>query len=419
MAEGDDGSPDGKPTVSRGPDEDCDDNPVRLDAGATNEPARNIESRTHSTIFNDIGSQSPTTDPPKKEDNPFSFKHFLRSGNSAYHNQGARPKVYCDGRPVTSMPDLEIHNSPVDNNKTRVPPEFSSALPDFVQDHLVVEQCYLNKNGPTRSYTDMGLPDFAPSRPLNLDSSRKERRNHPVPLDLPVRPPTEFPLDLPVNDNQNQSRSCAPAGEVAVSKSLPDFLADGAVRTQNDDTISVQSPEREVDRCRQELEIARRQLADERRRTEHLQRQLDIARNKEKDYTQSLGKALEQVEQNLDMNTKRMVSSENMVVQLRKEMKELYAEITRLKRENSLLRCDEGAAGTSSSSTHQSRPQVNVARDLRVAANSAEQNLRQLLSGVDNLRMIASTLENMCRIEETSDPLQDYDRDSDSAGPAL
>lgn len=81
---------------------------------------------------------------------------------------------------------------------------------------------------------------------------------------------------------------------------MPDFLADGAVRTQNTDGLPVESPERECDRLRRDLEIVRGQLAEQTRRVESLTRELEIARNKEHDYTQNLAKALEQVEKNLE-----------------------------------------------------------------------------------------------------------------------
>lgn len=88
-----------------------------------------------------------------------------------------------------------------------------------------------------------------------------------------------------------------------MSKSLPDFLTDGAVRTQVTDGASDgQSPLSETDRLRHELELCRRQLADETRGAAQLQRELDVARNKEQEYAQSLVSALEQLEGNLESN---------------------------------------------------------------------------------------------------------------------
>lgn len=89
--------------------------------------------------------------------------------------------------------------------------------------------------------------------------------------------------------------------QVGNSKSLPDFLADSAVCTQKGETLSVpNSPEGEVERFRHELEVTKRQLINKTRLCDCLNRQLEIARNKEHEYTQNLTKALEQVENNLE-----------------------------------------------------------------------------------------------------------------------
>ncbi|KAI4472102.1 endosome-associated trafficking regulator 1 [Holotrichia oblita] len=401
------------------------DEPMKLDIGV--DLSRNFERTTALNDFNGA-SGSNVTDTPKKEDNPFSFKHFLRSDSNSYHSQGARPKVYCDGRPVSSISDLDLHNP--SDKQNRIVPEFSSALPDFVQDHLVIEQCYLNKDNLNRKYGDLNnLPDFTtPSRinRLDLNTSRGERRTNqsksipPIPLDLPVRPQAEFPLDLPVSELQAVgTRSCPPSAEVAVSKSLPDFLADGAVRTKNENVLPGQSPERErdVDRLRQELELCRRQLLEQTRRADLLQRELEIARNKEHEYTQNLGKALEQVEENLDKSNKRVLAGESTILRLRQEVKSLTAEVNCLKCENQELRGEEGAAGGGPTYRFPSQRQTQrLASDLRSAASTAEHSLRQLLTGVDNLRIMASSLENMHRIEENSESDFDFD---DTAGPAL
>lgn len=147
-----------------------------------------------------------STDVPKREDNPFSFKHFLRGDVNNYQNKGARPKVYCEGRTISSVSDLEFSHTQ-DIKQTRIAPEYSSALPDFVQDHLVVEQCYLG-NAPNNNFNlDINLPDFTPSRDSgnrkSIDSShninrRSDNSIDTIPLDLPIRPPASgFPLDLP------------------------------------------------------------------------------------------------------------------------------------------------------------------------------------------------------------------------------
>lgn len=138
-----------------------------------------------------------------------------------YQNQGARPKVYCDGRPISSVSDLDLHQIS-EAKQTRIVPEFSSALPDFVQDHLVIEQCYLGKDTHKNFNIDAdNLPDFTPSRAsininrINIASSQEvdgrcNNSNNAIPLDLPIRPQADFPLDLPINESQ-VNRSCTTA----------------------------------------------------------------------------------------------------------------------------------------------------------------------------------------------------------------
>lgn len=105
----------------------------------------------------------------RRDNNPFSFKAFLKNGTQQtnYHNTGARPKVYSSS---TSSPGSVLDKDNVGSGvySSRNPTE----LPDFVQDHLVIEQCYLNheNNQPVLPDVD-NLPDFA----LNSMEQRQSR----------------------------------------------------------------------------------------------------------------------------------------------------------------------------------------------------------------------------------------------------
>lgn len=131
---------------------------------------------------------------------------------------------------------MDLHQS-TGIKQTRIVPEFSSALPDFVQDHLVIEQCYLDKTNLSQDSFNLdmnNLPDFAPARTnvnynrLNGESSRNVGRrtdinssNLAIPLDLPIRPSVGFPLDLPMTDPQTSGcRSCPTSVEVNYVKLL-------------------------------------------------------------------------------------------------------------------------------------------------------------------------------------------------------
>ncbi|XP_044766965.1 uncharacterized protein LOC123322940 [Coccinella septempunctata] len=370
---------------------------VKLDLGDDNLRKHD----NHRLGNHNTGAGTSSGDCSRREENPFSLKHFLRS-DSSYQNKGARPKVYCDGRPVKSVLDTQQGQLITDN---------PSILPDFVQDHLVIEQSYLS-NGPTQNYNaGVQLPDFAQNsfgcrQNIELNASNMETSGD---IAGSIRPQADFPLDLPLNSGRPGT-----SNEVAVSKSLPDFLNDGAVRSQNPDNLSgSQSPEI-PDRLHRELDLLRQQLTEQTNRADMLKRELEETRNQENRYKQHLIETLEQLEENLKRCNRRASTAEATVSTLRQEITLLKKENRALKAENLAWGCMEGATGGPPNQTpnHSQR----LAQELRNAASSAEASLRQLLSGVDNLRLMASTLENMHRIEESNEPFLSSDENS---GPAL
>lgn len=152
-------------------------------------------------------SSSQNNDGQRREENPFSFKHFLRSdSNNGHQSKGARPKVYPENRSQS----IDYSSYISESKQAKPVPEFSSALPDFVQDHLVMEQCFLGNNlGNNYDLSVNNLPDFAPNTEavVNLDAHSSKDLSHtkkPVPLDLPFRPQA-FPLDLPIAESSNNA----------------------------------------------------------------------------------------------------------------------------------------------------------------------------------------------------------------------
>lgn len=100
----------------------------------------------------------------RRDADPLSFKVFLKNleAQTNYHNTGARPKVYTS--PTLSPSSIEKDSRVYSRNPTE--------LPDFVQDHLVIEQCYLNHESGQQLLPDVdNLPDFA----LNSMEQRQSR----------------------------------------------------------------------------------------------------------------------------------------------------------------------------------------------------------------------------------------------------
>ncbi|XP_035733804.1 uncharacterized protein LOC118446812 [Vespa mandarinia] len=413
--------------------------------------------------------QQTGQDVSRREENPFSFKHFLRNESQTnYYKTGARPKIYSSS--ATSPNNLEKDNGVYSRNPTE--------LPDFVQDHLVIEQCYLNHVSDQQSIPDVdNLPDFA----LNSVEQRQSRhRNDSKKTQSQLLPDIPFDLtgsidkailhedyflsnvtcsnniNLPIFDtvdniidtlespsdsgepeisNNVVTRDCTPTNDSSVPKLLPDFLNDGPIHSRtnlsndigsNSQSNMVESTERrlllENDRLRQELDSARRKINEKSIRIQMLE--AELASRKEVDYeeTAHLEKAVEQVEDNLKRSTKRALSAENTVTSLKKEIKALTTELSQLRLENRELRSavattDKNEDGITSENVD--KTVRRLASELRTAASTAEISLRQLMSGVENLRVLASTLENVDRIEDTTkDFLPDLD-ENNAAGPAL
>lgn len=409
-----------------------------------------------------------------------------------------------------------LHNSPNFGGRSREnlaaghrlgASEFSAALPDFVQDHLVMEQWYNQmsspKSGSPVSVDFDHLPDFAVNNlepeasgrghgsiindmPFDLTavagpSSQSTNRNRTpirnaspnVPLDLPPQN-LDFSFDLPrrrttpphqpsaapelppdLTDaarsgyyrSSSDNHSPSPSSSAADNKihRLPDFLSDGPIHSSGrladvtHDTPHFNSPadaseashhhhRQENDRLRRELEDSRRIVAEQVRRICELERALEVAK--------SSAHRVEGFEENLDKSYLRAATAESQVLSLRQKIKKMTSDMEALRLENEMLKEGGAMGGPSTSSdigpgpsgirsgmgARRGHPLLSsYSRELRQAAASAENNLRQLLTGVDNLRMMASTMENIDRIDIPPHPddfLSDSD-DDDLLGPAL
>ncbi|XP_050303826.1 uncharacterized protein LOC126741456 [Anthonomus grandis grandis] len=361
----------------------------------------------HNVDSNRLGSEPPlaSANPEVPQascpstTNPFSFKHFLRENSNPsrnYQSQGARPKIYREHRPRNVTPP-ESPRRPAGSSR-RIG-EFSSALPDFVQDHLVIEQCFLGTEAKTSINTDIDLPDFAQNERVvngpnvSRANSLEDSLTGPIPLDLPGLGNPTVPFDLPLS-SVNLSTDCrtTPLVEVGNSKSLPDFLTDGPVRTAADGaTPSPPKAAPDPPVCRRCAELSV-ELAGARQR---ITRAEDI----------------------VEQNYQRASSAERTITKLKQELKTLKIQMKHVEEENMLLKSWEGAAAARGGGEPPLEARTHrLAQELKAAASTAEHSLRSLLTGVDNLRIIASTLENFNRIEEK--PRFSHFED-DSTGPAL
>lgn len=105
-------------------------------------------------------------------------------------------------------------------------------LPDFVQDHLIVEQCYLdNSHGNSQSIDVDNLPDFA--------ISSVEQRQMKAKVEQEVRRDLSFDLAGSVDERIRQ-KEFSPKNNVSSSPlDLPKFNRNDSVSTANDRAVDL------------------------------------------------------------------------------------------------------------------------------------------------------------------------------------
>ncbi|XP_069112802.1 endosome-associated-trafficking regulator 1-like [Argopecten irradians] len=370
---------------------------------------------------------------PKKkggDENPFSFKRFLESSSNT---NGARPKSVSNRASTSPPAPRHVDGSP---SLSRNTPDFASDLPDFVQDHFSdLERERLGAR-------DLELPDFT----LNQFSNSGDGLGDVVP-----------PSHLLGGGNRSRTSShgrVTPQGEGVmdggndlvldrssqVPTSLPDFLSDGVFNSSDsihnsEDTAYHPSScnshgvssvregiasleingdfELELRRYREENNLLRQQLAEARQeavmetqRCHKMKKDMEILQKKEAEDTAALERMVQQVEANLTITTQRAVKAENTVSRLQAEVKTLQSKLTTMRAENEILRSgDRGLADIRQRTSH-------VSQQLSTAASAAEQNVRQLLQGVESLRQFSQILSSVEKI--TEEPLEQQDPESPS-----
>ncbi|CAB3221531.1 unnamed protein product [Arctia plantaginis] len=450
-------------------------------------------------------SSSKSTGATRKDENPFSFRHFLKRdlslpGNSTYENTGARPKVYAntvqhsptkidvhaDARRdksrssdsqakektiegsshrtsdnTSSSSSVEIPFSVVDNSESKhnlyadnvdVPfyhrPNLASeplgmpSLPDFVQDHILVEQAYLNFNGPISVDLD-NLPDFTFNTSFNAGSSsslgRKKRMHNNlqyanydgrsydyeaymgaastsnesgqaggsgIPLDLPAGAEAAgpLPLDLPPHLNLDLTESVntadrrnisprstfpldLPTNAGAESMCLPDFLPVHPGRTSPE-------PEHQDEQMQQimaELERTRSELFAERSLRSRVEEELSMARSALSALRAETSRRARRRDEFVGAVDVASARSEANLAEAQTRATEAEATIAKLKIQIKQLK--EQLSASEAAAAALRGAQGSAAAGLRRATDVAEASLRELLAGLEQLKVLSTTLD--------------------------
>ncbi|XP_058380466.1 endosome-associated-trafficking regulator 1 isoform X2 [Diceros bicornis minor] len=126
-----------------------------------------------------------------------------------------------------------------------------------------------------------------------------------------------------------------------------------------------------------------------------LERKLEAKMIKEESDYQDLESVVQQVEQNLELMTKRAVKAENHVMKLKQEVSLLQAQVSNFRRENEALRLGQGA----SLAVVKQNTEVAL-QNLHAVMNNAHSSIKQLVSGAETLNLVAEILKSIDRISE-------------------
>lgn len=146
---------------------------------------------------------------------------------------------------------------------------------------------------------------------------------------------------------------------------------------------------------RRQTKAAKQLAKDHVRRTKRLEEDLEKRKIIEEKEARALEGIVQQVEENLQLMTKRAVKAENTVTKLRQELVTLQAELQQSKSENEILRSQDSAALSSAKNS------ARLASDYLVkTAHEAETSVKQLMSGAETLRLASELLKSIDRISE-------------------
>lgn len=198
--------------------------------------------------------------------------------------------------------------------------DMGQGLPDFVQDHLVVEQAYLSQDNRGDMRFDLTEMEHMPSRDDHVEGAA------------------------------GGAAAAAPA-EVGSSKSLPDFLSDGPIRQRDREPTSLQVENERIqsenERLRIELGTLRQQLNQQVQRNEDLW--LEVAAMRSRSGPSS---GIERLQEELDRVTGRALRAENRLSRVEIENNTLKAQLLRSKNRDPL---NSSTASTSAQQTQSER----------------------------------------------------------------
>ncbi|XP_069333202.1 endosome-associated-trafficking regulator 1 isoform X2 [Eulemur rufifrons] len=327
-----------------------------------------------------------------EEANPFSFKEFLKTKNLGLSKEDTTNRIYSKEASRHSL-GLD-HNSP-----TSQPVGYGLEYQQpFFEDPTGAGDLLDEEEDEDDGWTGAYLP----SAMEQTHSARVTASTSPCGTYLSFfSTPSELagPKSLPswtLSDTDSHVSLTSPAGSPSADFAAHgESLGDRHLRTLQ---ISYEALKDENSKLRRKLNEVQSFSETQTEMVRTLERKLEAKMIKEESDFHDLESVVQQVEQNLELMTKRAVKAENHVMKLKQEINLLQAQVSSFKRENEALRSGQGASLT------MVKQNTDVAlQNLRVVMNSAQASIKQLVSGAETLNLVAEILKSIDRISEIKD----------------
>nr|XP_017457727.1 endosome-associated-trafficking regulator 1-like isoform X2 [Rattus norvegicus] len=325
-----------------------------------------------------------------EEANPFSFKEFLKTKNLSLSKEDtATSRIYP--KEASRHPLGLDHNSPVSQPMGYGLEYQQPFFEDPTRASNLEED---EEDGWSRAYL--------PSAVEQTHSMRATQNSSPCGTYLSFfsnASELAGPESLPpwtLSDTDSRLSPASPAGNPNVDFAAhEESLGDRHLRTLQ---LSYEALKDENSKLRRKLSEVQSFSETQTKMVRTLERKLEAKMIKEESDFHDLESVVQQVEQNLELMTKRAVKAENHVMKLKQEVNLLQAQLSNFKRENEALRSGQGASLTVV------KQNTDVAlQNLHVVMNSAHASIKQLVSGAETLNLVAEILKSIDRITEVKD----------------
>nr|XP_035118980.1 endosome-associated-trafficking regulator 1 isoform X3 [Callithrix jacchus] len=289
-----------------------------------------------------------------EEANPFSFKEFLKTKNLGLSKEDPASRIYAKEASRHSL-GLD-HNSPISQTGA-YGLEYQQP---FFKDPTGASDLLDEEEDEDTRWSGAYLPSA-------MEQTHPERLPAGTYLSF-LSTPAELsgPESLPpwaLSDTDSRVSLASPAGSPSADFAAHgESLGDRHLRTLQ---ISYEALKDENSKLRRKLNEVQSFSEAQTEMVRTLERKLEAKMIKEESDYHDLESVVQQVEQNLELMTKRAVKAENHVMKLKQEVNLLQAQVSNFQRENEALRCGQGASLTV----------------VKQNANIALQNLRGVMSG--------------------------------------